>query len=89
MSKQEDDAWVLQVIENLQALLSREDAPVEDIDWLLLRCQDTLRYTCDWDDWRRASTRQLIKDLASFEKDFPGLLPQDLLLGPISKPSDG
>lgn len=46
-----------------------------DIDWLRLRCADTLAYHVDL---QLASMKQLLVDLAAFDGEFPGMLPSDL-----------
>ncbi len=71
--------WVDQVRHDLTLLLTSEDAPVYDIEWLLLRCDDTFLYP---KDVQKASVAQLVKDLANFECKCPGLLSPDLLVGP-------
>ncbi len=60
----------------LRALLESTDAPQVDIEWLQLRCKDTLGFT---DEWQQASLRQLQKDVSDFAERFPGLLPSSLL----------
>ena len=80
MNRTSEDAWISQVVATLRESLSRSDMPILDIEWLILRCEDTLRYT---GDLRHASARQLIKDLESFNSRFPGALSQQLLLGPM------
>ncbi|QSQ23622.1 hypothetical protein JY651_01145 [Pyxidicoccus parkwayensis] len=57
----------------LRRLLKQRSVLVLDIEWLLLRCQDTLAYE---GNLRQASAEQLGKDVASFEEEFPGLLPE-------------
>jgi hypothetical protein len=71
--------WVEQVRQALTRLLAVEDAPEYDIRWLIRRCEDTFLYP---DDIQKASVAQLIKDLANFEREFPGLFAADLLAGP-------
>ncbi|MCX4247135.1 hypothetical protein [Paraliomyxa miuraensis] len=53
-----------------------EGAPSLDLEWLRLRCEDTLRYA---DDLQDASVRELKADFAGFDTRFPSLLSQDLL----------
>lgn len=57
----------------LRRLRKRPSVPVGDIAWLLLRCEDTLRYE---GDLQRASAVQLTRDVADFDENFPGLLPK-------------
>lgn len=71
--------WVEQVRHELVRLLVVADAPEYDIKWLIHRCDDTVLYPYDI---QKASVAQLIKDLADFESEFPGLFAADLLLGP-------
>ncbi len=74
--------WVDQVRHELTRLLAVEDAPEYDIKWLIHRCDDTFLYP---DDVQKASIAQLIKDLADFEGEFPGLFAAKLLPGPGSE----
>lgn len=50
-----------------------------DLEWLRLRCDDTLGLTGGDEYRQRLSLRQLKKDVASFHSNFPGLLALDLV----------
>ncbi|WP_163998134.1 hypothetical protein [Pyxidicoccus caerfyrddinensis] len=63
---------VQRLADALRQLLKAPAAPVLDIQWLRLRCEDTLGF---YEDLRRASAVQLHKDVADFEQRFPNLLP--------------
>ena len=66
----------IEIVELLRACLrdveSASGAARPDVEWLRLRCDDTLGYAgqSQWD-----SLRQLGKDAAQFISDFPGVLP--------------
>ncbi|WP_437840138.1 hypothetical protein [Sorangium sp. So ce1153] len=60
----------------LLALEKSIDAPRLDVEWLRLRCDDTLRFR---GQTQRDSLRQLQKDVAQFVADFPHLIPASLL----------
>lgn len=79
MAGSEKEKWTRELAGVLHWLLKRPDAPFEDIDWLLLRCEDTLAYQ---GELRDASVQQLVKDIRAFEASSPGLLPRGLLEGP-------
>ena len=66
------------------ALSRGESAPLMDIEWLALRCNDTLAYT---GGLQRDSIRELKKDAARFVDEWPGLLSPSLLeaLGSIAE----
>ncbi|WP_147450188.1 hypothetical protein [Corallococcus carmarthensis] len=81
MAGSEKEKWTRDLAGVLHGLLKRPDAPVEDIEWLLLRCEDTLQYQ---GQLRDASVQQLDKDVRAFEVEFPGWLPRVLLDGPGS-----
>lgn len=70
--------WVKRVRRALTRLSKMDEAPALDIKWLMLRCDDTLRYP---EDIQRASALELVKDLAAFDEIFPGHM-SDLLRGP-------
>ena len=53
------------------------DGPHYDAEWLRLRCEDTLRGATE--HWRSLSLRQLKKDVADFDAEFPGLLAPALV----------
>jgi hypothetical protein len=67
---------IRRLVKHLLDLERRKDAPCLDLEWLRLRCEDTLRYT---DDLQDASLRELKADLARFDARFPALLSHDLL----------
>lgn len=66
-------AWVTRLRAILRAAHSATNAPVLDIEWLLLRCDDTLRSSSEH---TVQSARQLARDLAEFDAEFPGIVPQ-------------
>lgn len=43
--------------------------------WLLLRCRDNYVYT---GELREASMRVLVKDVANFVEEYPGVLPETI-----------
>jgi hypothetical protein len=57
--------WIQRLVNTLRHLRKAPDAPLLDIDWLLLRCEDTLRYE---GELQQDSARQLVKDVADFER---------------------
>jgi len=60
-------------------LLWLEDAhaaPRLDIEWLRLRCEDTIRYS---GETQRQSLQQLQIDVSQFVKEFPGLIPTEIV----------
>jgi hypothetical protein len=65
-----------EVVDRLRACLARlEQCPGRrrlDLEWLRLRCEDTL--SCAG-ELQRDSLRQLKKDVATFVEEFPGILP--------------
>jgi hypothetical protein len=72
---------VVEAVRARLAALEREpgpDIPPYDVLWLKERCESTLRGGNDY--WCRLSLRQLKKDVANFDKEFPGLLDPDLLM---------
>ncbi|WP_224245274.1 hypothetical protein [Hyalangium gracile] len=73
------EAWVKQVAKVLEELNARPVTPAGDLEWLLSRCDQTLGWPEHQLDWEQASARQLIKDLADFDEEFRGLLPQEVL----------
>lgn len=77
----EKDQWVRDLAGVLHGLLKGSDVPAGDIEWLRLRCEDTLAYR---GHLRDASVRELVKDVRRFEARSPGLLPRGLLDGPGS-----
>ncbi len=79
------ERWVRELGNALTALRHRSDIPAMDIEWLLLRCRDTGVYT---GQLLEASVQQLFKDVTDFEREFPGLLPAELVRtasGPVSE----
>ncbi|WP_437965512.1 hypothetical protein WMF04_38640 [Sorangium sp. So ce260] len=60
----------------LLALERSIDVPRLDVEWLRLRCDDTLRFR---GQMQRDSIRQLQKDVAQFVAEFPHLIPVSLL----------
>ena len=79
MPDSDSEMWLQRLEEALSGIRDAPDAPTLDVEWLLLRCQDTRRMT---GQLRVASTEQLRKDVASFVAQFPGLLP-DALASPV------
>lgn len=71
----------LRDVERLRAHLTlaidTPSTPTLDIEWLNLRCHDTLeRYT---GHLQRASLEDLVKDVESSDARFPGLIPESIL----------
>lgn len=60
----------------LLALERSTDVPRLDIEWLRVRCDDTL---CFRGQAQQDSLRQLQKDVAQFVAEFPDLIPAFLL----------
>ena len=67
---------IIDQVKSLHACLLRlEDAPAVprfDIEWLRLRCEDTIRYS---GETQRQSLQQLQIDVSQFVNEFPGLIP--------------
>ena len=55
------------------------DTPLGDIEWLRLRCEDTLGRYGDDEYWYSLSLRQLKKDVTAFHDGYPGLLDPGLV----------
>ncbi|WP_437672528.1 hypothetical protein [Sorangium sp. So ce131] len=70
------EVWPQRLRACLLEVLDGPGVPVLDIEWLLLRCDDTLAME---GDWRQRSLHQLLKDVEDFDSRFPGCLPEDLL----------
>jgi hypothetical protein len=68
--------WVRLVAAALEARRDVHGSPRGDIEWLLLRCQDTTRYQ---DELQRDSIRQLEADVSAFAREFPDELPRELV----------
>ena len=72
--------FTIETVERLRkCLLALErlaDVPRLDIEWLRLRCDDTLRSN---GQLQRDSLRQLQEDVAQFAAEFPDLIPAFLL----------
>jgi hypothetical protein len=70
----------IETVERLRTCLLRLEqvagGPRLDIEWLRLRCDDTLRYE---GAVQRDSIRQLQTDLSRFVEEFPGMLPTLLI----------
>ncbi len=75
MKDSRDENWVRQMIPVLKSLLDKPNMPILDIEWLLLRCEDTLNYP---ESLRQDSLIQLRKDFDDFKAEFPEALPQEL-----------
>jgi hypothetical protein len=75
MNGADELVWVQQVIEALQDCLARSGAPRGDVDWLVLRCRDTLSMN---GEPQEASLRQLRVDVRDFFREFQGQLPSEL-----------
>ncbi|AUX46618.1 uncharacterized protein SOCE26_081240 [Sorangium cellulosum] len=73
------ELWLQRLRARLLEVLDGPGVPVLDIEWLLLRCDDTLAME---GDWRQRSLHQLVKDVQDFNSEFPGYLPDDLLRQP-------
>lgn len=72
-----DEEWLLALNHALGKLRDQSlpDGAGAEIDWLLMRCRNTL----DDDGPRRgASLEQLKRDVADLLVAFPGLLPDEL-----------
>ncbi|MGK4001469.1 hypothetical protein WMF31_02510 [Sorangium sp. So ce1036] len=71
---------IVETVERLRdCLLALErsvDVPRLDVEWLRLRCDDTLRFH---GQLQRDSLRQLQKDVADFVEEFPYLIPASLI----------
>jgi len=63
--------WTRVIAKELEAAMAQRGAPQLDLEWLLLRCQDTLRGT---GRAARVSGLQLLRDVAEFDAEFPGRL---------------
>jgi hypothetical protein len=73
------EEWLIELELALKALLRREGVPELDIQWLLVRCEDSRRFS---GEMRHASLDQLVKDVKGFGIEFAGLLPSELVSGP-------
>jgi hypothetical protein len=71
--------WLQNLEIALQDTLRRSDVPTLDIEWLLHRCRDTQTFSGEYHD---SSLRQLMKEVAEFSDEFPGLLPAEILICP-------
>jgi len=69
-------ATITQLRSYLAALEESDEVPRLDIQWLRLRCEDTLRLSAPL---QRDSIRQLQKDVSNFAGEFPGLIPPALV----------
>jgi len=78
------DTWLHELIKALEHAALDPAAPSYDIEWLLLRCRDTLGFR---DDWRDASVVQLTRSLKEFAEEHPGQVPIDLLTPPTTNRS--
>jgi hypothetical protein len=71
---------MIETVERLRASLLRLEqmagAHRLDVEWLRLRCDDTIRFS---GESRRDSLRQLKKDVARFAEEFPDVLPLALV----------
>ena len=72
------EEWLVDLDLALKTLLRHEGVPVLDIQWLLVRCEDSRRVS---GEMREASLDQLVKDVKRFDTEFPGLLPRKLVSG--------
>jgi hypothetical protein len=68
--------WVYEVAAALEARLKIDGTPHADIEWLLLRCRDTLGFA---GELQLASTRQLVLDVWAFMREFPDELPRGIV----------
>ncbi len=62
--------------DRLSELRATEGTPHADLEWLRLRCNDTLEHDGRLFD---ASLRQLRQDVSAFEAEFPGLLEEGVI----------
>lgn len=62
----------------LLELEKHSNTPIYDIEWLRARCDDTIVGYAGH-HLQEASLRQLMQDVASFDEEFPGLLPSNIL----------
>jgi hypothetical protein len=71
--------WVGEIRIALTELLKRREvSPQGDIEWLLLRCGDTVGFEGQWQK-QHASLCQLRQEVLKFASRFPGLIPGGLL----------
>lgn len=69
-------ACVEALADHLKQLAASVPDAYHDLDWLRLRCEDTLSYH---GQLQQASMGQLVKDLAAFNEEFPGVLSPEFL----------
>ena len=69
---EEDGGWIQRVEKQLKNALNRTDAPILDIEWLLLRCADTHKMQ---GELAAASFQALRADVEQFCERFPTLAP--------------
>jgi hypothetical protein len=63
--------WARMLAGKLKRAKARPGIPVLDLQWLQLRCHDTIRAGrrgCD------ASAQQLLRDVDEFIEEFPGII---------------
>jgi hypothetical protein len=75
--------WLQGLVTALQDALRKTDVPRLDLEWLLARSRDTQGFS---GEYRDASFRQLVDDVAQFAEEFPGVLPA-ILIAPGSIPT--
>ena len=78
MSENLQQKQIEHLADALRRLRGNPGSPILDIEWLLLRCEDTIGYQ---GELRQASIRQLIKDIKDFDERFPNLIPAELFPG--------
>lgn len=76
MGNQALQSWLAELSDALQLAATQSDAPVLDIEWLLLRCRDTSSYS---GELQMASVLQLIRELQSFSVEHPNRLAASLV----------
>jgi hypothetical protein len=69
----------IETVERLRSCLLNVEqvagSPHLDVEWLRLRCEDTLRFS---GQLQLDSLRQLQKDVSQFVEAFPGVIPKGL-----------
>lgn len=67
--------WVEELLVAFRAAKQEHDILEYDIHWLESRCMDTLRYE---GAQQRLSLRELRKEVAEFDVEFPGIVPSGI-----------
>lgn len=69
------DRWLREVLARIELALTLPNAPSLDLEWLILRCKDTLEYH---GDVKQSSVDHLMSDLRQLAVEHPGLIPESL-----------